>query len=625
MSKFKIYNGTDWVDPCNCNVHIRKTDNTWQLLDPKNCPTHYWTGTEWCPIDCEDCACPDGYTYNPALNLCEQLTIIPAQASGGTTYKIIEGNRNTAYSTYGARLYQDISSFNFPINGYDDSTAGYVFKDNAGTGAFVSVTNSVASASNIFVSGSSTANGRLNRAGLWGALPSATYPYTGAEVFPDGQWLSVRFCVNLTETKTYIFALAGDNQVRAKIESDTYNPDLQPGAGPWTTSLVNIFCSNSPTGSSPDGGITEPFRIWHMFPITLPAGSHIFILEGYNISSSYAFGAELYDITTTELVSWMTSSTPTVVPGSNPPTTLPKKDNILAFEETILFSTKSLVTVPPLIIPGPEQTITWSCPPGYTFSECYGAPACVLVNTAPCGGGANCLNFLQGGDCGAVPSNITFSSSVCSTLFPGSSGCTELVAYIPINLTPSQTGFKLDFSPAGVNDGLDVLDVCNQKVLGGIGMVGASTTPSGRVNPGTYNYTKKVFYNFATSQFEVLTYPDFSITFSYPSQCINDWGFATGANGQTTGYENLFSQGVPVPTVDQMYLTRRLSSAGTDLCTDPQQQWSPILFYFNRPPAPPGGYPPVETFLIRVLSNPTNAGTVYQISNFTCLTAPLKP
>jgi len=64
MSKFKIYNGTDWVDPCDCNVHIRTSDDSWKLLDPANCPTKYWTGTEWCLIECEG-----AITSNTEINI----------------------------------------------------------------------------------------------------------------------------------------------------------------------------------------------------------------------------------------------------------------------------------------------------------------------------------------------------------------------------------------------------------------------------------------------------------------------------------------------------------------------------------------------------------------------------
>ena len=55
MAQFKIFNGTDWVDPCDCNVHLN-TASGWVKLDPRNCPTHYFNGTDWCEIVCSKLA-----------------------------------------------------------------------------------------------------------------------------------------------------------------------------------------------------------------------------------------------------------------------------------------------------------------------------------------------------------------------------------------------------------------------------------------------------------------------------------------------------------------------------------------------------------------------------------------
>lgn len=355
-----MFNGTDWVDPCDCNIHIRRTDNTWKLLDPRNCPTYYWTGTSWCPITC-GCNCPEGYTYNPTTDACEEFTIVPATPSGGTTYNVVSGDNNASYNQSGARLYNSINSGPFPYNGFGScgtSTACYIVKDNNGLGATLGITAVSAATNDIFNSQGSSSNGRLNISGLWAQ--------TGASIFPGGEWLTVRFCVDIGETKTYIFALAGDNQVKADITSTTFN------GGVTNFNLVNIWASASPTGAVPDGSYVAPFTLWHMFPITLPAGSHIFELSGWNIgtSTNRGFAGEIYDISVTDMQALMASTTVT-------PTDL---------EPFIIFTTRDLVTSPPLVVPGPGETITWSCPPGSTFSECYGVPSCVISNSIPCGG-----------------------------------------------------------------------------------------------------------------------------------------------------------------------------------------------------------------------------------------------
>lgn len=53
MGKFRIYDGTKWVDPCLCPVYIKDSNDAWQLLDPNNCDVNYFDGSVWCPITCE--------------------------------------------------------------------------------------------------------------------------------------------------------------------------------------------------------------------------------------------------------------------------------------------------------------------------------------------------------------------------------------------------------------------------------------------------------------------------------------------------------------------------------------------------------------------------------------------
>jgi hypothetical protein len=52
MGVYKIFDGTNWVDPCDCNINVRKPDDSWETLDPRGCPTRYWDGQNWCLLDC---------------------------------------------------------------------------------------------------------------------------------------------------------------------------------------------------------------------------------------------------------------------------------------------------------------------------------------------------------------------------------------------------------------------------------------------------------------------------------------------------------------------------------------------------------------------------------------------
>ena len=55
MAQYQVYNGTDWVNICECLLNIKDSQGNWVEID--NCPVRYWTGTEWCLIDCIPLGC----------------------------------------------------------------------------------------------------------------------------------------------------------------------------------------------------------------------------------------------------------------------------------------------------------------------------------------------------------------------------------------------------------------------------------------------------------------------------------------------------------------------------------------------------------------------------------------
>jgi len=394
MGKYKVFNGTDWVDICDCNVHIRNANDVWQLVDPNNCLVRYWTGTEWCEVNC--CQCAAGFTLDEATGDCSKLTRLPATPSGGTFYNIIPGIRNEAYGKFGALLYTDITFADFPLNGFGN----YTVRDNAGTGTLYTATASDPN-NNIFnTQNTYDTKGRLNYCGIWG------------QGYADNVWFTVRFCVTITTAKTYIFALAGDNEVRANITSTTFN------GGATDLNLVNLWDSNSPSGT-PKTLNGRPFNYWFMFPIELPVGDHVFELSGYNFGSDYAFGAEVYDISITDLQALMASTTATPAD----------------FNPYVIFTTANLVQNPPLRLPAPGETgITYTCPAGSTFTDCYGAPQCVVTKSYPCEGVLTC----QSG-------SLTGS---------GGSGIYKVPLLVPAEVCDVQ----IIFQPYGVADSLAIMN-----------------------------------------------------------------------------------------------------------------------------------------------------------------------
>jgi hypothetical protein len=359
MGQMKIFDGINWVNPCDCNVHMKSIAG-WELLDPNNCVVRYYDGTQWCEIRCVDppCNCPDGYFVDPLTGKCTQVTQTPATPnSGAIVYELYRPNLTSPpYGDYGARLYHDITSLSYPINGYrnmllPDTGFGSQYKiyEDAGTGVQIPI-HATCSVAALNSTGGAT---RLQRSSLWGKLPG-----TGGANWPNGRWIGVEYCIEIREEKEYILGIGGDNQIRISVDSTSFN-------GGGITNLVNILASKNPSGSPLDGVISEPFRFWHMFPITLPVGTHRFIIEGYNISSTFGFGAEIYDTNANYMQN-------TIMTGGD------------SIENYILFSTRQLVLTPPLLIPGPLQTVTWSCGPDTEYSDCYGAPSCIVTTTTDC-------------------------------------------------------------------------------------------------------------------------------------------------------------------------------------------------------------------------------------------------
>lgn len=368
-----MFDGTNWIDPCACNVSVIDAFGTFQLLNPNNCVLKYFDGTNWCDLTCP-CECPPGYDFNLATNACELVTVTPATPIGGATTSIIAGETSPSYSSSGARLYEDISSKTFPLNGWQDTTLcplvspyctlGYQVYESAGTGVVLGIDAVSAAANDIFTnSPATTTDGRLNISGIWAAG------------YASNEWLPVEFCISVPTTKTYIFAIAGDNQIKASITSTTFN------GGVTDFELVNLWGSTDPSGTPQSSSVTRTFSLWHMFPITLPAGNHTIKLAGYDFGTPSAFAAEIYNIPVGNSGDvWPTNQTMHALMSSTSVT-------VSDLEPFILFTTRDLVQTPPLLIPEPGETVTWSCPEGTTFSECYGVPSCISIDSLPCGSG----------------------------------------------------------------------------------------------------------------------------------------------------------------------------------------------------------------------------------------------
>jgi hypothetical protein len=259
--------------------------------------------------DCKYCGCPAG--YEKVDDQCQKIVTVPAVLSP-IVFTVTGGSKNQLYGTFGTRFYANISALPGPF-----TQSGTNFLD-AGSVPLTFTTNITG------VWGPGLLTSRLNTVGVW----------TGAAPNPVDEWIGFTHCVTLAQTGTYCVAVAGDNGVRF--------------------SLDGILLVNAPNN------IQFNFEYWHVFELTLTAGTHVIAVEGYNYGGPAAFGAEIYNATAAFL---QTLTTPAQL--QNPAITV--------------FSTFDKI----------DETFDigedsgYTCPDGYTFSLCDGSPECTGIQTTP--------------------------------------------------------------------------------------------------------------------------------------------------------------------------------------------------------------------------------------------------
>jgi len=266
-----------------------------------------WTGPF--PLEPEDppCGgCPEGFTLNPETNVCERIDTV-APLCSPTTLTVGPGATNSNYSTYGARFYENATGRPLPLI----HPVGTDINDNASNPLNLLSTVNAA-----------PWNNRLNDVGVW----------NGSGNTPYNEWIGFTACVQIAEEKTYYIGLGGDNYVRCRIDGQ-------------------LFFES--TNGSFDG-----FRNWFMIPITLTAGTHIIELEGSNLGSVAAFGAEIYDADQATLSAMTTTG---------------------EIDAVTVFSTQDQIGG--IFDLGEESGC--ECPDGYALSDCNGILECIRIETAP--------------------------------------------------------------------------------------------------------------------------------------------------------------------------------------------------------------------------------------------------
>ena len=120
---------------------------------------------------------------------------------------------------------------------------------------------------------SSGTEGPLLRSAIWTTIPTSA----DTNWFPISTWLGFSHCLTLLEEKTYYVGLGGDNGAMLRLNGQI---------------IVKQDVFSIPQSN---------FKYWHIYPITINAGTNILEFFGYNQYGPAGFGFELYDNTYNEI------------------------------------------------------------------------------------------------------------------------------------------------------------------------------------------------------------------------------------------------------------------------------------------------------------------------------------
>ena len=280
--------------------------------------------------ECNSCDCPPGYTK--IGDFCQKITTTPATRNE-IIYTVAPGSIDPAYGSLGTRFYTNITFLPYPLTTV------------SGPDRFIDASSTnVPYITNVAGVWGGPAGSRLNTVGIW----------TTATPNPLNEWVGFSQCIEIAEEGTYSIGIGGDNFVRIKID----------GTLVAETSLT--FFS---------------FNIWHVFEVSLTAGTHVIVVEGNNTAGPASFGAEIYNASVATLNGFTTSA---------------------QVQAVTVFSTFDKRTGDAVFETG--ENSGYSCPPGYTYNNCD-APSCSLIETVPF---VQCAPTYKVKDCAGVqPDFIT--------------------------------------------------------------------------------------------------------------------------------------------------------------------------------------------------------------------------
>lgn len=252
--------------------------------------------------------CPAGYELAPDNSFCfiEEIVAATPPISGEVT---VEKN-HVDYSACGSYIYAP----GYNLNGTGPSvqiSIANVFWANGGTCA-----------------AGNTTDGPLNRSGLWSTTQS------------NNQTIGFSVCIDIPVSQTYFIGMGSDNLGIIKLDG-----------------VEIIHQDPTALGVQYGVGAGATFKVWHIYPVVIAAGSHVLELIGFNVSGVAAMGMEIYNNTEAEIIA--------------------ATDYV---DLDLVFSTKDYIGQP--VVLGSDN-IGYSCPSGFSLRACASPFECVRLLTTP--------------------------------------------------------------------------------------------------------------------------------------------------------------------------------------------------------------------------------------------------
>lgn len=252
--------------------------------------------------------CPIGYELAPDNSYCfyEETTEATAPTAGENTV----AKSAIQYSTCGSYIYD---------SGYNVN----------GTG----VSNQIPTANTYWVNGAglcadnTTVDGPMNRCALW------------ATTTMSSQTVGFAVCIDIAETKTYYVAIGCDNFGTIKLDGVTVVE--QNEAAIDAQYVIAGAC----------------FKVWHIYPVEIPSGSHVIEIIGNNSGGIAAIGCQIYDNTAAELIAATSDG-----------------------DLTMILDSADYVGQP--VVLGSDG-LGYSCAPGYSLKTCDSPVVCSRIITTP--------------------------------------------------------------------------------------------------------------------------------------------------------------------------------------------------------------------------------------------------